>query len=49
MVTVPRSVIYGAALAVVGLISFALTSPHFGAGIVAAGVISMMRGFRQEG
>jgi hypothetical protein len=46
MVSIPKAVIYGAALVVVGLVSFALTNPHIGSGIVALGAIWMIRGLR---
>jgi hypothetical protein len=48
MVSIPKAVIHGAALVVVGLVSFALTNPHIGSGIVAIGAIWMMRGFRSN-
>lgn len=48
MVTLPKAVVRGAALVIGGLISFALTNPHVGAGMVAVGVIWMMRGVRPQ-
>jgi hypothetical protein len=48
MVAIPKGVIYGAILVIGGLIIFALTSPHVGAGMVAVGAIWMMRSLRQR-
>ena len=39
MVAIPKAVLRGAALVIGGLIAFAVTNPHFGAGLVAVGVI----------
>jgi hypothetical protein len=46
MIEIPKAVIPGAALVIGGLISFALTNPHVGSGMVAVGVIWMMRSLR---
>jgi hypothetical protein len=48
VVSIPRGVLYGATLAICGLVAWAFTTPRFGAGLVALGVVWMMRGF-QEG
>jgi hypothetical protein len=48
MVRIPKAVMPGAALVIGGLIGFALTNPHVGAGMVAAGVIWMMRSLRSR-
>ena len=46
MFWVPRMVLGGAVLVIGGLITFAVTPWHAGAGLVAPGVILMMRGVR---
>jgi hypothetical protein len=46
MVAIPKAVILGVALVIVGLVSFALTNPHVGSGIVALGVLWVMRALR---
>jgi hypothetical protein len=46
MVEIPKGVIPGAASVIVGLISFALMNPHIGSGMVALGVVWIMRSFR---
>jgi hypothetical protein len=48
MVSIPKEVLRGATLSVCGLIGWAFTSPHLGAGMVALGAVWMMRGFRER-
>lgn len=47
MVSIPRAVLYGATVAICGLLAWAFTTPRYGAGMVALGVVWMMRGFRE--
>ena len=49
MVWTPKTVAAGAVLVVGGIVVFAFTTQHVGAGFVALGAVVMMRGFRQSG
>ena len=49
MAWTPKTVAVGAVLVIGGIVVFALTTQHVGAGFVALGAVVMMRGFRQSG